>query len=328
MTMFMGALDRRELLSASAGSNESSLANIESLAKVVAELDADAFLQIVNEIWDMAFSYNAWEGKTAEGVAHHDTEFRTMCRMLQEIELFLCNRYAVKHADIGLMRRNVEPLAVSFFGAGQFKYGHEMLYYRWLLSPACAPELQKAILASGLVNMSARPDGHKATDLLQEHLNLEIATSLKNFKNSTHDIDAVFNRMCLTNTWIKTVRTKLEGEFGQSRKPNHTTASTAMDMFSLGRKLYLSKFAAPRKTNRPSVMFDSRDIKTIGVDGLMAGVVKFNANIQQLQLGLTAVHHGSADHENEEELVDAVDDDDSLYQQFEENSDLEASDME
>jgi hypothetical protein len=74
---------------------------------------------------------------------------------------------------------------------------------------------------------------------------------------------------------LKTVRTKLEGEFGQSRKPDHTTASTAMDMFSLGRKLYLPKFAAPLKTNRPSVMFDSRDIKTIGVDGLMAGVVKF-----------------------------------------------------
>jgi hypothetical protein len=101
-----------------------------------------------------------------------------------------------------------------------------------------------------------------------------------------------------------------------------------MDMFSLGRKLYLPKFAAPLKTNRPSVMFDSRDIKTIGVDGLMAGVVKFNANIQELQLGPTAVHHGSADHQNEEELVDAVGDDDSLYPQFEENSDLEASDME
>jgi hypothetical protein len=100
-----------------------------------------------------------------------------------------------------------------------------------------------------------------------------------------------------------------------------------MDMFSLGRKLYLPKFAAPLKTNRPSVMFDSRDIKTIGVDGLMAGVVKFNANIQELQLG-PAVHHGSADHQNEEELVDAVGDDDSLYPQFEENSDLEASDME
>jgi hypothetical protein len=178
MTTFMGALDRRQLLSASACSNESYLADIESLAKAVAELDADAFLDIFNDIWDMAFSYNAWEGKTAEGVTHHDTEFRTICRMLQEIELFLCSQYAVKHADIGLMRRNVEPLAVSFFGAGQFKYDHEMLYYRWVLSPACASELQKAILASGLVNMSARPDEHKATDLLQEHLNLEIATSL------------------------------------------------------------------------------------------------------------------------------------------------------
>jgi hypothetical protein len=32
--------------------------------------------------------------------------------MLQEIELFLTVRYAVKHADIGLLRYLVDPLIV------------------------------------------------------------------------------------------------------------------------------------------------------------------------------------------------------------------------
>ena len=70
-----------------------------------------------------------------------------MCRFLQEIELFLTVRIAVKRGDIGLLRRMVDPLIVAFLGAGQWNYVYDMLFYRWLLSPACTPELQHAILA-------------------------------------------------------------------------------------------------------------------------------------------------------------------------------------
>ena len=53
-----------------------------------------------------------------------------MCRMLQEIEVFLTTRHAIKHGDIGLLRRMVDPLIVLFLGAGQWNYDHEMLFYR------------------------------------------------------------------------------------------------------------------------------------------------------------------------------------------------------
>ena len=53
-----------------------------------------------------------------------------MCRMLQEVKLLLTVRHAVKHADIGMLRRLVDPLIVFFFGASQHNYGREMLFYR------------------------------------------------------------------------------------------------------------------------------------------------------------------------------------------------------
>ena len=60
-----------------------------------------------------------------------DIEFRTMCRVLQEIELFLILKHTIKYSDIGLLRRLSDPLIVLFFGAKQHHYGREMLFYRW-----------------------------------------------------------------------------------------------------------------------------------------------------------------------------------------------------
>lgn len=101
-----------------------------------------------------------------EGARHEDNEFRSMCRMLQEIELFLVVQYALKRGDIGHLRQIVDPLIIAFFGAGQQIYGREMLFYRCNLhSSVNSDELQYAILASGRINWSGRQNGFKAIDL-------------------------------------------------------------------------------------------------------------------------------------------------------------------
>jgi hypothetical protein len=86
----------------------------------------------------------------------------------------------------------VDLLIVVFFGASQYNYGREMLYYCWLLSPANTPELQQAILSSGLVNWVRRQLTFKPIDLALEYLNCYCKLDLRNFKNSTHDISLVF----------------------------------------------------------------------------------------------------------------------------------------
>ena len=117
------------------------------------ELQRESILRAINEVRSRIFTFDAWTG------TGHDGEYTTLCRFLQEIELLLAFRHAVKHGDIRLIRHMLEPLAVFLYGAEQHKYGYEMLHLRWLLSDGVSdPALQQSILASGLVNISGRRD--------------------------------------------------------------------------------------------------------------------------------------------------------------------------
>lgn len=104
------------------------------ISTVIGHLTPTQFLELVEDVRTTAFTLDAWRGSK-----HTDVEFRTMCRMLQEIELFLTVRHAIKHADIGLLRYLVDPLIITFFGASQNNYGHEMLLtFLQLIRPNCS----------------------------------------------------------------------------------------------------------------------------------------------------------------------------------------------
>jgi hypothetical protein len=246
----------------------------DKIGTVISSLKPSEFLQLVEDVRLAAFTLDAWNGKH-----HTDIEFTTMCRMLQEMELFLTVRHAVKNGDIGMLRRLVDPLIIYFFGASQHNYGREMLYYRWLLSSVNTPRLQHAILASGIVNWHGRATTHKPIDLGHEHMNGAIAISLRSYKNSTHDTNIVFNRMCLANTWIGTLREKLEQTFGEEMSGAHTTLNVAADIFLLARTIFLGDLAGPRSieqlTSFPS-FFESADILQIGMGVLADRVDAFN----------------------------------------------------
>jgi hypothetical protein len=252
----------------------------DEITDIISSLTPDQFLELVEDIRLTAFTLDAWNGDRSDKQPHNDIEFRTMCRMLQEIELFLTVRHAVQHADIGMLRRLVDPLIIYFFGASQHNYGREMLYYRWLLSPVNTPELQHAILASGIINWQGKATTHKPIDLGQEHLNLSVATSIRSYKNSTHDIDIIFDRLCLVNTWVGALRTVLEETFGEHMPGAHTTANVNEDIFLLARRLFISELAAPRileqSTHSHSRPFDSYDIMSRGMEVIEKQVTLFN----------------------------------------------------
>jgi len=239
-------------------------------------LSADQFLALIDDVYHAAFTIDAWDGKVEDRV-EVDIEFRTMCRMLQEIELFLTVRYAVKNADIGLLRYVVDPLAILFFGAGQNKYGHEMLFYRWNLSPVNSPELQRAILSSGLVNWHGRSSTWKAIDLCLEHLNCNTKIEMQCYKNSTHDTYISFNRVCLTNTWARQLRSKMEAAFGEPISGSHTAADATLDVFLIARNLLAADLVSARATLPCSTKyFDSFDIRKAGMNVLAIKVQQFN----------------------------------------------------
>lgn len=269
--LFYASLRRRRYLT---GSDDDFFINTSRIDNIIAVLEPAQFLEAVEDVRQSAFTLDAWDGK-----GHEDKEFTTMCRMLQEVETFLTLRHAVKHGDVGLLRRLVDPLIIYFFGASQSNYGREMLYYRWLLSDVNSPKLQHAILASGLVNWPGRASTFKPTDLGLEHDNGGCAISLRSYKNSTHDTDIVFDRMCLSNTFVSTLRKRVERTFGEHMPGSHTTLNVEKDMFSLARKLFLQDLAQPRTSEllpRTTTPFLSLDIKVEGIQLLAEKVAEFN----------------------------------------------------
>ena len=124
--------------------------HFKELDLVIQGLTATKFCDIVEEFRLAAFTGDAWNGSNVS------IDYRTMCRFLQEVELFIIVRHAVKRGDIGMLRRIVDLLIVVFFGAAQHNYGREMLHYWWNLSSANTSELQQAILSSRLVNWLGR----------------------------------------------------------------------------------------------------------------------------------------------------------------------------
>jgi hypothetical protein len=129
----------------------------QAVGQAIMNLTPEQVLDAVDRVYNQAFTKKAWDGSNTR-----DKEFVSMARYIQEVEIFLVLRHAIRHGDVGIIRRLVDPLIVIFFGAEQHKYGHEMLNLRWLLSESVStPELQKAILAAMLANINGKIDGFR-----------------------------------------------------------------------------------------------------------------------------------------------------------------------
>jgi len=105
----------------------------------------------------------------------------------------------LKHGYIILFRYIINPLIIYFLGASQYNYVYKILFYRWNLTSINTPELQRAILASGLVNWLGKSASNKAIDLGLEHLNGSYKIKIKCYKNFTYNINIIFDRVYLSN---------------------------------------------------------------------------------------------------------------------------------
>ena len=222
-------------------------------------LSPESILCAINEVRSRIFTDDAWTGTGRDG------EYTTMCRFLQEIELFLTFQHAIKHGDIGLIRRMLEPLAIFFYGAEQHKYGYEMLHLRWLISDGVSnPALQRSILASGLVNISGRHDLFQAFDLVIEHVNCMYKLDMRNLKNSTHDVNSTFDRLALTCAFSTRLRRVIESFFGEKTKNDHTRRSVIVEVFGLAFKLWDEGLCRSQSWQDSGSQATSQDLIDIG----------------------------------------------------------------
>lgn len=244
----------------------------DEMKEIIFNMTPDDLRGILDEIYDTAFTKKAWAG-----VGGVNPEFTTMCRLLQEIALYLGVSEAIKKADIGLLRYFVDPLVVHFNGTKQKNYAREMIYYRWLLSDACTPTLQHAILSSGLVNWHGTSGKHKPIDLGMEHLNLAYKLEMKCFKNSTKDLDNIFGRIGLTNTWNRKHREVIEEALGERMSGEHTRKNTDAELFAHAIKLFKDRAVCPDRPIDPRVTpWESANIFSLGMKILYERVNQFN----------------------------------------------------
>lgn len=271
LALFYAAMQQR-------GYNVQNFEKPENLNCVIEQMSSAQYLQLMENVRKQAFTLNAWTGLDSNDNSIEDIEFRTMCRYLRQIELFLTIRYAVKHGDIGLLEYCISPSLIFFLGAGQHNYAYEMLYYTWILRPTVSANLRHSIMTADLVNWPGRPGCFKAIDLGMKHLNGGCKMKMKCYKNSTKDTHLIFDRVCLSNTWVHSLRRELETAFDHPARGDHTRASTILKIFSTARSLLTSGLARPRDKNLlPSnAMFDSLNIMEIGVNALETKVKLFN----------------------------------------------------
>src|SRR5467141_1658455 len=97
-----------------------------------------------------------------------DQEFQNHCLFLQHTLNYLLLKYAIKHADLGLLRRAIDKACCLFSGSSHRKYAHEMLQFQKLLTTSASPTLQRAILANNLVNFRGSHDSWFETDRMME----------------------------------------------------------------------------------------------------------------------------------------------------------------
>ncbi|KAI5294855.1 hypothetical protein KEM52_003017 [Ascosphaera acerosa] len=164
--------------------------------------------------------------------ACRDPECLTFARLCHECLLFLTIKHAISHGDAGMLERLIFGLPALFFGAGQGKYGLEMLHLCWLLE-ALSPPLKDAILSASLVSQKNTRGLWKPIDLAVEHLNLEVALDMRNRRNSTHDIAAAFRRVTSGTVYNAQLQKRLESFFSYHTNRSHTRKDVRQDLLSL-----------------------------------------------------------------------------------------------
>jgi hypothetical protein len=303
LSFFWAALDRKGKFD---NIPPKAMERVETITEVIGTLAPAEYYALLEEVYDTAFKYDHWIEREVD-----DVEFRTSCRFLQEAELFLTMRLAIKCGDIGWLRLLVCPLIIFFTGAGMPNYTQEMLYIQWLLTAEVNDKaLQRSILASGLVNWLGKKDSWKPIDLSLEHLNAACAIDRRNRSNATRTAWMTFHQICVLGRYQRGLRLGLEKPFGMKIFGNHTRSLRNTETFGFARKLFVEKRCQPRLKllqGRESLHFDSPNIQKLGLDGIKAKVKKFNDTIPRRKLvPKLAQHKKTADQTAQSNQDDSI----------------------
>lgn len=153
----------------------------QQVSQYIQSLKRSEFCAIVEAIQQKAFDYKATKPDLVQNEFISDDEAAEVfeaasnAHFLQLIVTYKTLKFAIKHADIGLIQQVIAQCCLLFQNIKLKNYVFLSFYLLHLINTAATtPELQKAILASDLVNLSDRSDEWFEIDHLNEFLNLQL----------------------------------------------------------------------------------------------------------------------------------------------------------
>lgn len=230
-------------------------------------------------------------------------ELRNHVLFLQHAQNYLLLKYAVKHADLGLLRRAIARSCVYFHASGQHKYAYEMLYLQRLISTdAAAPELQRAILANGLVNPTGVHDSWYETDRLVEFHNGTLKTIFNDRRGSSVTVKYLMENCALNTEFFKAIAEDMESFLFIKQNGVHAEKPAIIDLRLMARALV--KSGSITGTQGHVVTHDAIDLFDAAIPKLAGeALCKFNKKESTDPLDLTANDFDT----EEDEVVDEVD---------------------
>lgn len=226
------------------------------------------FLDVLYSIQKAVFPFDE-RASSPSPSAPVDEVFRNHVRFLQDMELYLSLKFAIKYADLGLIERAIVRCCLVFAGSGHTNYANLSLYLtRLLATDAADPPLKRALLSGMLVNCRGVEDGWFEVDRLNEHHNLSLKILLQGRKRSSADTTALFTRVSLTASYSLDLREHVEAAFGVHVNNRHQMKKADLDVLNLARELFTTLKKVPH--GRRS-FFATRDIVSDGHRKLTGG---------------------------------------------------------
>jgi len=208
-----------------------------------------------------------------------DYEFSAHAKFLQQMETYKTLKYAIKHADVGLIKRALVRCCLLFHGSDKSKYAFLSLYMTWLTqTDAASKELQDAILANGLVNLRNTNDSWFEMDRLNEFFNLQMKVLMATRRTSTIDTAELFRRTALTASYCTDLKVAIEAAFGEYSNGRHQIKDASQDVRYLAYQIAASR-SITKHTHGRSSPFQPTDILQRGIKLLNGGVKRFNHTV-------------------------------------------------
>ena len=242
----------------------------------IKKISRTTFHEKIEEIRQYIFTASEQSPDESKPIDH---EFSAHAKFIQQMETYMTLKYAIKHADVGLIKRAITRCCLLFHGSDKSTYAFLSLYMTWLTqTDAATKELQDAILANGLVNLRGTKDGWFEMDRLNEFFNLQMKVLMTTRRTSTIDVTELFRRTALTASYCNDLKVAIEAALGEYSNGRHQIKDASREVRNLAYQIATSR-SITKHTGGRSSPFQPTDILRRGVKLLNYGVKRYNSMV-------------------------------------------------